>query len=576
MKLKTVFILILICVLAGSIPVPASSDDSFAKGIDAFDAGRWMPAADFFRTAASEKPHDEVVRLTTGVALANVKRYPEAAEQFEWAVRIAPEGVLPLLLLDGTYSELGNSAAARQARNKANAMISGGRAFGTPRSSDRMLADSLVKYPRNAIAVCLLGDSSQLQGQLGAAKQHYARAAELAPLWAKPVFNLGLANLPTDAKAAEGSFGRVIELDPSSSRAYLWLGDAYLRQKRTDKAVEAYTTAGRDKALLGEAQTRIGNAQMQMGAYGLAQQNFTAAASNAPQDARPVAGQAQVLQSTGQFKEAESKYDQAGDILSRNSAPASSQAVVSKQKAQVQVAQGRLAAADENFSLAYKLQPTYSNAVALAYAREQANALPDSVASNEAALKKNPQDTRAMIYLLAAYKLSGSAQGRLDMAMRLLKADPANAGTYYSEVGCARMALGDEKAALDAFAQAIDGGDAATWEATGRSAKECGALEKLAARYDRAFALSNSLRAGKAVFELYCVMGDAARTVSAAEKLSKLAPDDPSVLLRLGEAYERAGRGSAALAVYAKVASGPNAAAASAARSRIGVLKGGK
>lgn len=574
MKLKTVFILIITSVLAGGLSVPASNDDSFAKGIDAFDAGRWTPAADLFRKAATERPQDEVVRLTTGVALANIRRYPEAAEQFEWAVRISPEGVIPLLLLDGTYSEIGNAAAARQARGKANAIISSGRAFGARQSSDRMLADSLVRYPRNAIAACLLGDSYQLQGKLESAKAQYSRASSLSPLWAKPIFNLGLSNLPTDAKSAEASFGRVIELDPSNSRAYLWLGDAYLKQRRTDKAVDAYTTAGKDKALLGEAQTRIGNAQMQAGNYQAAQEVFSTAASNAPQDARPLAGQAQVYQNTGQYKAAESKNDEAGALLTQNSAPAGSQAVVSKQRAEIQAAQGRMADADENYSLAYKLQPNFSNATALAGARKQANALPESVASCEAALRKNPRDTRAMIYLLAAYKLNGNAQGRLDMALRLLRADPANAGTYYSEAGCARMALRDETAALDAFSQALEIGDAATWEATARSAKECGALDKLAARYDRAFAQSSSSRAGKALFDMFSVQGDAARMVSTAEKLSTLAPDDASVLLRLGEAYERAGRNGDALAVYAKVASGPSAAAAAAARARIGVLKG--
>jgi tetratricopeptide (TPR) repeat protein len=576
MKLKTVLILILICVLAGGLPVTASNDDSFARGIDAFDAGRWAPAADLFRKAATEKPQDEVVRLTTGVALANVRRYPEAAEQFEWAVRIAPGGVIPLLLLDGTYSEMGNGVAARQARGKANAMITSGRAFGARQSSDRMLADSLMKYPRNAIAACLLGDSYQLQGKQELAKAQYSRSASLAPLWAKPVFNLGLSNLPTDAKSAEASFGRAIELDPSNSRAYLWLGDAYLKQKRTDKAVEAYTEASKDKALVAEAQTRIGNAQMQGGDYGLAQQNFEAAASNAPRDARPLAGQAQVYQSTGQYKQAETKYNEAGAVLTQNAAPPSSQAVVSKQVAEVQAAQGKLEDANQSFGVAYKLQPTYSNAVALAGAQMQTNALPESVASCEAALKKNPRDTPAMVYLLAAYKIQGNDQGRLEMARRLVKADPANAGTYYSEVGCVQMRLGDEKGALDAFAQAMDAGDSASWGVTARSARECGALEKLAQRYDRGYALSNNPRAGKALFELFSVQGDTARMVTTAEKLSRQAPDDVSVLLRLGEAYERAGRVNDALAVYARVASGPDAAASSAARGRIGVLKGGK
>ena len=576
MKLRILIILVSICALAGGLAVPASNNDTFARGIDEFDAGRWTPAADLFCKAAIEKPRDEVVRLTTGVALANVRRYPEAADQFNWAVRIAPEGVIPLLLLDGTYGEMGRIADAKQARSRANAILASGKAFGRPQSSDRALADSLVRYPRNAIAVCLLGDSYQLQGKLESAKEQYARSSSLSPTWTKPVFNLGLANLQTDAKAAEASFGRVIELDPSNSRAYLWLGDALLKQKKPDRAVDAYSTAGKDKALLPEAQTRIGNAQMQAGNFKAAQELFATAASNAPQDARPVAGQAQVSQNLGQLADAEGKYNQAGDLLTRNASPPGSQAVVLNQVAAVQAARGKIADANQNRARAFELQPTLANGVALAGGRRASNTLADSVSSYQSELAKNPKDVRAMVYLLAAYKLEGNAKGRLEMATRLVRADPANAGTYYAEIGCARMALDDEKGALDAFAQAIDAGDATTWESTARAAQECGALDKLVTRYDREFALRGDLRAGKVVFDLVSVKSDASLAMAVGEKLARRAPDDPYVLLRLGEAYEKAGRTSEAVGVYMKAAALPNAAAAAVAKARVNALKAQK
>lgn len=576
MKLKSIIVSALVCAMAVGVQVPASNDDTFARGIDEFDAGRWIPAADMFCKAAIEKPRDGVVRLTTGVALANVGRYSEAANQFDSAARIAPEGVIPLMLLDRTYAEMGRAAESKQARGAANAILASRRAFGTTNSSDRALADSLVMYPRNAIAVCLLGDSLQLEGKLEAAKERYAKAASLAPKWTKPVFNLGLANLPTDAKAAEANFQQVIALDPSNSHAYLWLGDTYLKQGKSDKAIDAYSTAGKDRSLVAESQTRIGNAQMRAGNFKVAQQLFVDAAANAPGDPRPVAAQAQVYQNTGQPQAAEDKYRQAGDIVTKNSASSGSQAVIRGQLAAVQTAQGKTADANLNYSSAFDLQPTLSNGYALADSFNRANRLPDSIASNQAALAKNPKDVRAMVYLLAAYKLQGDNKGRLEMATRLVKSDPGNAGTYYAEIGCAKMALGDENGALDAFAQAIDSGDASTWEATGRAAMECGALDKLTTRYDRTFALRNDLRAGKVVFEMISVKGDAALTVEVGEKLARRAPDDAYVMLRLGEAYEKAGRTSEAVAAYTKVATLPNAAAATLAKARINALKAGK
>ncbi len=246
------------------------------------------------------------------------------------------------------------------------------------------------------------------------------------------------------------------------------------------------------------------------------------------------------------------------------------------QVAQVQEAQGKNAAANQNYNRAFELQPTPQNGYALADSLSRAKSLPQSIASYEAALAKNPKDTRAMTFLLAAYKVNGDATRRLDMATRLLKADPANATTYRAEIGCAKMALHDEKGALDAFAQAIDSGDATVWEATGRAANECGALDKLVARYNRAFTQHGDIRAGKVVFELISVKGDPALKVEVGRRLASRVPDDPSVLLRLAEAYEQAGQTSEAIAAYTKVTTLPDTAAASIARARIKALKAGK
>ncbi len=220
---------------------------------------------------------------------------------------MAPEGVVGWMLLDRTCAEMGRATESKQAQSAANALLASRKAFGTTRSSDRALSDSLVKYPRNAIAECLLGDSLQLEGKLDASKERYKKAASLAPKWSKPVFNLGLANLPTDPKAAETNFQQVIALDPSNSQAQLWLGDAYYKQGKSKEAIEAYTAAGKDKSLLAESQIRIGNAQYRAGNFQAAQQEFVNAAANAPQDPRPVAGQAQVYQNMGQPQAAEAK-----------------------------------------------------------------------------------------------------------------------------------------------------------------------------------------------------------------------------------------------------------------------------
>lgn len=576
MRLKTVFILMAACLLASGMQVPASEDDTFSQGIAAFNAGRWLPAADTLQKAALEQPRDEVVHMTAGVALANVKRYPQAAQQFECAVQASPDGIIPLMLLEGTYSEMGNSNAARQARMKANSVLSSGRAFGTSGSSDSALAKSLAKYPRNAIASCLLGDSYQLQRKLESAKRQYAKAAGLAPQWAKPVFNLGLANLQTDPKTSEVNFKQAIELDPTNNRLYLWLGDAYLKQSQTGKAIEAYTRAQQDKALLAEAQTRIGNAQMQAGNYLAARQSFSMAASNAPRDPRPIAGQAQALQISGQYREAEAKYNQAGSIILQNGNAPRSQAVVAKQVADVQSAQGRLKDASSNYLRAYDLLPNLENAEALANSQKRASTLSQNITAAEAALRANPKDIQTMVYLLAAYKVQGSAQGRLDVAQKLARVDHSNRVRYFIEIATAQVALGHQDLALNALSESIEYGDSTTWEQTAIAAKDCGLLPRMAQSYEKAMKASRETRLGKIAFELYSVMDNVPDMVATAEYLTKQAPDDPSLLLRLGRAYERAGKTNEALAVYGRVALGSDAAAASVARARIDALQSGK
>jgi len=576
MKPKSIIISALIFILAVGMQVPASNEDTFARGIDEFNAGRWSPAADLFGRAASEKPHDEVVRLTAGVAYANIGRYPEAANQFDAASRVAPEGVIPWMLLDRTYDQMGREAEAKQARARANTILSSRKAFGTTVSSDRALSDSLAKYPRNAIAACLLGDSLQLEGKLESAKAQYSKAASLAPKWTKPMFNLGLANLPTDAKAAEASFLQVLSIDPSNAQARLWLGDAYLKQGKQKQAIDSYQAAAEDKSLLAESQMRIGNAQMQAGNFADAQVLFSNAATIAPQDPRPVAGQAQVYQKLSQPQAAERMYKQADDIVGQNSKSPQSKAVVLNQVAVSQAAQGKIADANSNYRRAFELQPTLSNGVVLADSQKRVKSLADGITANESALSKDPKDIRAMVYLLAAYKVNGNTKGRLDMAERLVRADPKNAVVYCAEMGCAKMALGDEKGALDAFAQAVDSGDATTWESTGRAARECAVLDGLITRYDRAFSQHSDLRAGKVVFELISVKGDPDLAVKVGERLALRAPDDPSILLRLGEAYEKAGRTSEAIAVYRRVTTLPNAAAAALANGRINAIKPAK
>ena len=569
MTVRNAIILVVIAVMTSGGAGPAWASDAFTDGLALFNTGEWSKAASVLVTAASKRPNDAVVRVTAGVALASVKRYSEAAEQFRWAVRLSPDGILPHLLLDGVSAEMGNTAESRRSREMANQALNSGRAFGSPTSSDKLLLESLEKSPQNAIAHLLLGDLYQMQNKLALAKEQYAKASELAPKWVKPVFNLGMADLQSDPKQAEQRFGRVIQMDPSNKRAYLWQGDAYLQQNQVGKAIEAYDFAAKDKALSAEARTRIGNAQLRAGNYAAASQEFIGAAKAAPQDARPIAGQAQVFQNTGKLQEAERKYDEAAGVLAQNRAPAPSQSVVQNQLGVVRAQQGKLEGAISNFTLSFEMHPTLENADALVSAQRQANRLQEGIAYYQAVLEKNPRNTRALTYLLSAYKLTGDALSRMSIANRLVGCDPTRAPYYYSEMGSAQMALGNASDAVDAYSRAFEAGNTSTWDFVVRSAASSGALGALRERCEKSFKASNKVRAGWILFELQSAQKDSKGMLDTAEALIKLNPDQATHWLRLGEAYEQAGSKDLAIMAYSKAAASSDPEAAAAARARI-------
>ncbi|MCX8052722.1 MAG: tetratricopeptide repeat protein [Armatimonadetes bacterium] len=563
----------MLVVLVGVLSQPAWAPDAFSDGLALFNAGDWTRAASELVLAASRQPNDATVRLTAGVALANIKRYAEAAAQFRSAARIEPNGILPHLLLDGVYAEMGNHAESRRSRDEADRILRRGQAFGTPTSSDYVLTKSLQRYPQNAIAHLLLGDLYQLQGKLGTARRYYERASELAPKWTKPLINLGVADLKINPQTAEQRLRRAIEMDPSNLRAYLWLGDALLEQRKIDQAIDAYERAATDNRLATEARIRIGDAQLRAGNYQPAQQAFAQAAERAPYDPRPIAGEAQALQKEGKLKQAEEKYARAADVLSTNRATARSKALVAKQLGAVQIQQGRIEDAIANLKLSFDLHPTEESARALVEAQRKANKLNEGISENESALEKNPGNVTAMTYLLAAYKESGNYAGRIDMAKRLIKADPSNASAYYAELGAAHMAVGNVAEGVQAYIRAFETGDPITWERIARSAASSGALEQVKERVDASFRTSRKERTGMILFDIQSVRNDHQGMIAAADALTKLNPDQPTHWLRLGHAYERAGNKELALGAYIRAAAGSDPEAASAARARIEALK---
>lgn len=574
MRIRLAIILILALSISGGPNGAEAPNDRFASGLAKFNAGQWQDAATQLALAGTQYPANIAIRLTAGVALANVKRYSEAIEHFKAASALQPDSPLPKFLLDGTYSELGKASLARQNRNAGQRLLKVDGRLGSFASQEKPLTDSLGRYPKNAIAHCLLGDLYQLQGRTALAKPQYEEASRLAPKWTKPIFNLGIANLADDPKAAQLNFDKVAAMDPSNSRVFLWQGDAYLRQGNVTGAMDSYQNAAKDKGLAAEANVRMGNAQYQAGNYVQAQQNFDVAVKNAPQDPRAIAGRAQALEKSGDYVEAENQYQQAAKVLTSNDSPAPSQRVVQNQIANVQAVQAGTVIDGACVGAVAKPHPTLSNYALTVKTHASENRLDQGIQDAENALAKNPKDVQTLLYLLAAYGLKGNQLGRIDIATRLCKVDPAYAVDYYAEMGSAYLCLGNKESAAGAYRNAFESGSEATWPDTINAAKRAGALALVVDSYQQSFDASGKVRDGLILMDLQRAAGSISAMIDTGMDLVKSNPNEPTLWLRLGEAHEQSGNTSMAELAYSRVLESSNHAAVAVAKARLKAIRG--
>lgn len=263
------------------------------------------------------------------------------------------------------------------------------------------------------------------------------------------------------------------------------------------------------------------------------------------------------------------KQFEAADVPASDGASPQSQAVLQNRTDAVRQQQGRCADAAGKFQEAFRLAPNIANAEALVNAQQKAGALGVGIAQSEARLRSQPNDLSSMLYLLAAYKISGNAAGTAEVARSLAKADPANAAGYYADLGAAQAALGNIEKAVDAYALGLESGNAVTWPGIVGSAARCGVLGMLEARFAEAFDRRPDRRTGTILLELRGALKDTAGAAEVAAKLVRLYPEDPVLWLRLGEAKEQAGDIPGARAAYLKAAASGDPQCAALARERL-------
>lgn len=225
--------------------------------------------------------HDQAVpyAMLGDIALRQ-KRYPDAIEQFNQALKLAPEATRLYKPLAEAYAASGNAKAAADARAKVGTTAPllqdpiGSRLLAaestpaaapaaTPASADpaqqsageAMAALAQRKYdvaraaldgglrrdPRNALLLTLYARVESAAGNLQAAQTRAAAAVAADPK--NPLTHLGqgsVFDMKGDDAAAERAYGDAIRLDPQAPAARFALGSLLMRSGRNGAAADQF------------------------------------------------------------------------------------------------------------------------------------------------------------------------------------------------------------------------------------------------------------------------------------------------------------------------------------------------
>jgi len=423
--------LVILSILALLTSPPAGAVDETVpdavKALDLFNAGNQREAIAAMASAVQKTQDDPALRLTYGVMLANDRRYDEASREFIAASKLLPGDSLPHLLMEGALANESDSPESEDIRKAADEILKNGAGRKALTKSSTMLQSALTRYPKNAIAMNLLGDVRQMLGDGDGAVSAYREAASLASWWVKPHFNLGVAYLATDPAAAANSFARVLQLDPKNLRAYLWLGDAYAEQSRYTEALKVYRKALDSRDFAGQAAVRIGNVYLKQGLSGEAKEMFQQAVRAVPKDAAAQVGLAEAYVREGQYEKGAELYAEAAKLVPASAIAAAKIAVMGS-SANAFVGAGDYKRAIDLFKRIIETDPTLRQPyAALADACQRAGLLETSIAEYNGRVKNSPGDSADALILAELQRAAQNVKGAREafqLALKWAKAEP--------------------------------------------------------------------------------------------------------------------------------------------------------
>lgn len=302
-----------------TLAVPTQSVVLLRQGDKELRTGSLNEAAQAYARAVLADPQDPLARMTAGVALAELGMHSDAVMQFRKATEYAEDDPIASLLLQGALLQTGDGAEAQEIGH--DVVRRWGKSGGglNTQASVRRLTEATKAAPQSPVFHLLLGDAYQLSDEFGRAETEYKTAIILAPRWAKPRVNLGLALLARrQSDEAVRTFEQALALDPANAQARVWKGDAERQSGRGGDAIETYrpllSTPGLPRAIATQARTGIGLAFASVGKVERALDSLDQAQKLSPADPTPSALKGEIQVKNGNFTAAAGAFGNALNI----------------------------------------------------------------------------------------------------------------------------------------------------------------------------------------------------------------------------------------------------------------------
>lgn len=246
------------------------------------DLGDLDAARSLLESTVHDFPDQAIARSMLGQVAMRQKRYPEAIEQFNAALKIEPAANDLYKYISAAYAAQGNTQASQEAQAKVG--------NNTPSLADPIVAGLYGGAPRGPqVSGSTLQQAQQLyaQGRLNLARnkvneilQMNASDAEALSLSARIEASAG------NPKIAAIVMDSALALKPSDAKLILGRGQVYEFAGDEPHAVEFYQRAIQADAKLADAYVLLGNSDMRHQRYADAVKNYQQAVSIRPTDAQ--------------------------------------------------------------------------------------------------------------------------------------------------------------------------------------------------------------------------------------------------------------------------------------------------